>query len=63
MAEMGDKFLRGKDKDDRHRNSHQSCSKKSCFSPVLEPFFNKVAGHQAIRPATLLKRDSDTGLL
>ena len=29
---------------------------------VLESLFNKVAGPlQALRPATLLKRDSDTG--
>ena len=28
---------------------------------MLESLFNKVAGPQALRPATLLKRDSNTG--
>ena len=50
------------------RNSHRRCASKQVFlkirnirrkTPVLESFFNKVAD---IRPATLLKRDSYTGV-
>ena len=29
---------------------------------MFEPLFNKVAGLQALRLATLLKRDSNTGV-
>ena len=58
-----------------HGNRHQRCSIciKSCFlkfrnihrkTPVLESFLNKVAGLEAypFRLATLLKRDSNTGI-
>ena len=53
------------------RTSHQRCSIKKLFlksmqylqeTPVLESLFNKVAGVQVIRPSTLLKRDSNTGI-
>ena len=46
-----------------NRNSHRMCSVKksvlenSQISPMLESLSNKVAG---IRPATLMKRDSNT---
>ena len=42
-----------------YRSSHQRCSLKKGEQLCLGPFFNKVAG---LRPATLLKKDSGTGL-
>ena len=43
--------------------AHQKFHKFHRKSPLLESVCNKVAGHLAIKPATLLKRDFNTGVI